>query len=280
MAASLVALAGLAGCGGSSSATVSLPHIAAARQFTLGGFTPSRPVAAGHPTSISFTVRTPDGRPLTQYKTGTGPHTGVHLILVRNDLAYIIHQHPPIGRGGTLRQTVTFPAPGPWKVLVDVYPNLPGQQQPNFQLFTSVRVAGAYHPRPLPPFSPHQTVGGYHFDVQAHPDLHAVQAQFVHVNVTDPHGRNVPFTPWFGALAHAIFFRAGSLDYFHTHVCAPSAPNCSSVLGATKVSGQSTEPGKLTLGVLLPVPGTWELFLQMKLGGRVITAPFTLHVAS
>jgi hypothetical protein len=30
--------------------------------------------------------------------------------------------------------------------------------------------------------------------------------------------------------------------------------------------------------VLLPVPGTWELFLQMKLGGRIITAPYTLKV--
>jgi hypothetical protein len=32
------------------------------------------------------------------------------------------------------------------------------------------------------------------------------------------------------------------------------------------------------LGVLLPVPGTWELFLQMKLGGHIITAPYTLTV--
>ena len=37
-------------------------------------------------------------------------------------------------------------------------------------------------------------------------------------------GRPARFTPWFGALAHAIFFRAGSLDYFHTHVCAPARP--------------------------------------------------------
>ncbi len=42
-----------------------------------------------------------------------GPHTGVHLIIVREDLSYIIHEHPPIGPRGLLRQTVTFPAPGP-----------------------------------------------------------------------------------------------------------------------------------------------------------------------
>ena len=44
--------------------------------------------------------------------------------------------------------------------------------------------------------------------------------------------------------------------------------------------GSATAPGKLTLGVLLPVPGTWRLFLQMKLGGHIVTAPYTLNVGS
>ena len=67
----------------------------------------------GHPVTVSFTVTQPNGQPLTRYKTGSGPHTGVHMIIVRDDLAYIIHQHPPVGPDGVLRQTVTFPAPGP-----------------------------------------------------------------------------------------------------------------------------------------------------------------------
>ena len=36
--------------------------------------------------------------------------------------------------------------------------------------------------------------------------------------------------------------------------------------------------GKLTVGVLVPVAGTWRLFLQSRVDGRVITAPFTLAV--
>ncbi|HSO99737.1 MAG TPA: hypothetical protein VLP43_12355 [Solirubrobacteraceae bacterium] len=273
-----VALTGLGGCGGGSSGSVSIPQIGAARQFTLGRFTPAGSVAAGRPTMVSFTVQQPDGHPLTSYRTGTGPHTGVHLIIVRDDLAYIIHEHPPIGPGGVLRQSVRFPAPGRYRVLVDVYPNLPGGQ-PNFQLFTTVHVAGAYHPRALPPVAAAQTVGGYHFVVHGNPALHAIQAQFVHVTITDPAGRPVAFTPWFGALAHAIFFHQGSLDYFHTHVCGTGAANCTSALGGSRVSGTATGPGNISLGVLLPVGGVWRLFLQMKLGGRVITAPYTLHVA-
>ncbi|HZU40054.1 MAG TPA: hypothetical protein VE992_03330 [Solirubrobacteraceae bacterium] len=270
--------AALAGCGSGSSAAVSVPHIAPARVFTLGGFTPSAPVAPGRPVTVSFTVRLPGGKPLTTYKTGSGPHTGVHLIIVRDDLHYIIHEHPPVGPGGVLRQTVIFPAPGPYRVLVDIYPRIPGGQ-PNFQLFTAIRVTGAYRPLPLPPFRAEQTVDGYHVNMLVHPHLHAIQAAFIPVEVTDARGQRVRFVPWFGALAHAIFFRAGSLDYFHTHVCAPGAANCSSVLGASRISGRSSTPGRMTLGVLLPVPGTWELFLQMLLGGHVVTVPYTLQVA-
>jgi hypothetical protein len=279
-AALLAAGVGLAGCG-SSSTSLTAPHIAAARTFTLAGFLPAGTVHAGRTTLISFTVQEPSGKPLTRYKTGPGPHTGVHLIIVRDDLAYIIHTHPPIGPNGLLRQTVTFPAPGPYKVLVDLYPNIPGEL-PNFQLFRTLNVVGAYHPQPLPPFKPDLVVDGYHFKMAPHPTVHAIQAQFLNVEVTDSHGRKVTFVPWFGALAHAIFFQKGTLDYFHTHICAPNAPNCGTLAGVTssRLTGRSTAPGKLTVGLLLPLPGVWRLFLQMKLGGRIVTAPYTLHVAS
>jgi hypothetical protein len=268
----------LAGCG-SSGRTVAPPYIGPAKVFQLSGFTPTGPVVAGRPTTVSFTVLQPDGKPLTRYKRGAGPHTGVHLIIVRDDLRYIIHHHPPVGSDGKLTDTVTFPVPGAYRILIDLYPDIPGGQ-PNFQLFTSVSVGGAYHPSALPRFAANQVVDGYHFDmVGGKPSLHAIQAALVKVNVTDPSGRPVKFVPWFGALAHAIFFHAGSLDYFHTHICGPGAPNCTSVLGATRITGTSSTAGKLTLGVLLPVPGTWELFLQLLAGGRVLTVPYTLNVS-
>ncbi|HEY2319417.1 MAG TPA: hypothetical protein VGH67_14020 [Solirubrobacteraceae bacterium] len=269
----------VAGCGSSSAgSSITAPKVAPAQTFQLGGFAPTGTITPGRPTTMSFDVKLPNGTTLTRYKTGSGPHTGVHLIIVRDDLAYIIHEHPPIPPSGILHQSVTFPAPGPYHVLVDVYPDIPGAQ-PNFQLSRNVTVAGAYHPVKLPPFRAHQVIDGYHFDMQSHPTLHAIQAVFLHLNVTDPRGRPVRFTPWFGALAHAIFFQQGTLNYFHTHVCAPDAPNCGSIGGTRTVSGSSSAPGKITIGVLLPVSGTWRLFVQMKAHGRVITAPFTLHVA-
>jgi hypothetical protein len=277
-ALAVTALAALpAGCGSSGGSSVTAPNVAPAQTYSLAGFQPSGAISPGKPTTMTFDVKLPSGKTLTQYKTGPGPHTGVHLIIVRDDLAYIIHQHPPIPPSGVLHQAVTFPAPGPYHVLVDVYPDLPGGQ-PNFQLFRNVTVTGAYHPIKLPPFKAHQVIDGIHLDMQAHPTIHAIQAVFLHVNVTD-HGKPVHFVPWFGALAHAIFFEKGTLNYFHTHVCAPNAPNCGSLGGAPRISGSSAAPGSLTLGVLLPVPGTWRLFVQLLIHGRVVTAPFTLDVA-
>jgi hypothetical protein len=44
------------------------------------------------------------------------------------------------------------------------------------------------------------------------------------------------------------------------------------------VTGSSSKQGQLSVAVLVPVPGTWRLFLQCRTDGRVLTAPFTLRV--
>jgi hypothetical protein len=272
LAVSTIAL--LAGC--SSSSGVNAPTIAPAQTYELTGFAPRR-VARPGPARITFTIRQPSGAPLTSYKRGAGPHTGIHLIVVKRDLSTIIHKHPPIGAGGKFSETVDFPSPGPYRVLVDAYPGAKNAPR-NFQLHENVLVGGAYRPQPLPPFHATQDVAGYRVAVQAPRQLHAIEPATLTATVTDPAGKPVVFKPWFGALAHAVFFRAGSLDYFHTHVCGPSTPGCTSVLGATTVTGKPAGPGKLHVGVLLPIGGTWRLFLQFRDRGRIITSPFTLQV--
>jgi hypothetical protein len=267
----LVALA--AGCGSSSSPQIT---VGAAKTYQLAGWAPAR-VAAGKPTTLSFRIDQPSGSPLVDYRTGSGPHTGVHLIIVRSDLGTIIHHHPKPQADGTFRQRVTFPTPGRYKVVVDAYPALSGPLR-NFQLTRWVIVPGKAARAPLPLFRTVVTVDGYRFALQGKPKLRAIQANFLSLRVTRPDGSPARFTPWFGALAHAIFFRAGTLDYFHTHVCSANTSGCTSVLGGSRVVGTETKPGVLRVGVLLPVSGTWRLFLQTKADGRVLTAPFTLNV--
>jgi len=281
----LAAAVVLAGCGSSSGN--SQPTIQKAAVTQIADLKPSGPVTAGKPTTISFKILQPSGNQLvtmTKFRTGSGPHTGIHMIIVRDDLGVIIHRHPPIGPGGVFKQQVTFPKPGPYRMVIDVYPALTGGAftQPNFQLFGSFKVAGAYKPQPLPPPVRTATVDGYHFRIVkvAPSPLKAIQSALMTVTVTDPEGKPVTFTPWYGALAHAIFFHQGRFEYFHTHVCSPGAGGCSSVFGGSRVTGSSATPGRMNVGVLLPDSGTWRLFLQLQAKGKILTAPFTLRVGA
>lgn len=264
----------LAGCGSSGAQQIT---IGAARTYALAQVSPQR-FAPGDAQDLSFTIKQPSGAPLTNFRKGPGPHTGVHVIIVRSDLGTIIHQHPPIGPNGRISENVVLPTPGRYRLVVDAYPAQSGPLR-NFQLFRWLTVSGKPVSQPLPPFRSTVTTDGYKLTLQHVPKLQAIKPAFLNLTITRPDGRPATLTAWFGALAHAIFFRAGSLDYFHTHVCAPGMTGCTSVLGATRVRGSVTRPGHLRVGVLLPVGGTWRLFLQCKVDGRVLTAPFTLSVA-
>jgi hypothetical protein len=271
-------VAAVSGCGGSSdSSSPALPKIGAARTFDLTEFEPGAKSSA-RTFDLSFTITQPSGKPLTSYRRGAGPHTGVHVILVRSDLGAIVHYHPPVGADGKIRERITVPTPGRYRLVVDAYPNLVGPLR-NFQLFRWIRVGSESVTRPTPPFRPEVTVDGYHVRVLGRPAVHPLEASFLNVSVVDQHGRPARFTPWYGALAHAIFFRAGTLSYFHTHVCGSGTTGCATTFGPTTVTGSPSGPGRLRVGVLLPLPGTWRLFLQTRVGGHILTAPFTLKVS-
>jgi hypothetical protein len=277
----ITTLVTLAGCGSSSGGAVTAPYIAPARVSSLAHFQPAEPVVAGRPTLLSFTIQQASGKPLTSYRTCCEPHAGVDLIIVRGDDSHVQYDDSDISAAGRVTQPVVFPTPGRYRVVVDAYPKQTSPTSPiNFQLFTWVTVRGRYRPQPVPPFRATDITHGYRFEIQGHPHLKAIQAAFLTIKVQDPTGRKAVFGTWRGALAHAIYIRQGSLDYFHTHVCSPGAIYCTSVLGAARVTGSSATPGLLKVGVLLPAPGTWRMFLLTYIDGHYLTAPFTLKAGS
>src|SRR5512133_2616931 len=127
----------VAGCGSSAPPQIT---IGAAKTFDLARLAPAR-FQAGKPTALSFRIDQPSGAPLTRYRTGSGPHTGVHLIIVRSDLGTIIHKHPKPNADGTFDVAVTFPTPGRYRAVIDAYPQLSGPLR-NFQLFRWIVVPG------------------------------------------------------------------------------------------------------------------------------------------
>ena len=278
----IAAAAAAAGCGSGADGP-SVPKIPPARSYSLGGFIPARAVGPNAGVPVAFSIREPDGTPLTRFRRGPGPHTGVHMIIVRKDLGLMIHLHPPMGLNGTFDQRITFPTPGQYRVLVDAFPAPGSGQPPNLQLARDVRVSGPYRPVALA-FTPTVVVDGYRVTLRGTARLHALRASFLTAQVTDPAGRPARLSPLYGALAHAVLVRRGDLAYYHTHVCATGAAGCMMGSGMSGMSGMSSmqggveRPGVLHVGMLLPEPGTWRLFLQTRVDGHVLTAPFTLAV--
>ncbi|HUO71434.1 MAG TPA: hypothetical protein VMU39_11695 [Solirubrobacteraceae bacterium] len=212
IAAVAAAVLTVAGCGSSSGTSVTAPQVGAARTYALSGFEPSGAVAPRRRTTISFTIRTPEGTPLTAYKQCCDPHAGVDLIIVRTDDSHVQYDDSDITAAGRIDQPIVFPAPGRYRIVVDAYPRHPAPDAPvNFQLFTTVTVRGSDRPQPIGSFAPVRMVDGYRFQVVGRPAINTLQAGFLTVKVTDPAGHRVRFTTWRGALAHAIFIHQGSL---------------------------------------------------------------------
>ena len=274
-AAGLAAIAALAVACGGGSGSPAPPTVEPAKQYSLD-WRSSANVAKPGTTTLRFAVRTPDGKVLTRFRTGGGPHTGVHVIVVRDDLSLIVHKHPPVPASGVLAVPVTLPSAGRYHVLVDVYPAAT-TGPPNFQLPHKLQVGTGGAEAALPAYKPVVKAGGLTFRVAKLPVLRLAEPASMVVTVTDAKKKPVKFTPFFGALAHAIFFRAGTLDYFHSHICGDD-PVCAAGFGTPATTGSSTTPGRMELGVLLPATGRWRLFLQVEYGGKLITAPFTLRV--
>ena len=282
LAAVIAVAAALAGCGSGSSSSVSAPKVAPARTYTLVRVRARCADPRRTPeTLLSFTIRQPSGQPLTDYRTCCEPHDGVDLIIVRSDDSHVQYDDSDIAADGTVTQPVAFPAPGTYRVVIDAYPTQTQPASPiNFQLFTPSPSG------PLPAtadsrgISATQIVDGYRFQIQGTPRLTAIEAELPH----DQRPRPSRAQTRIRQLARRARTRdlhppriAGLLP--HARLQPRLAIYCTSALGATKVTGSSTAPGQLKVGVLLPEPGTWRMFLLTSITGRILTAPFTLNVS-
>ena len=80
---------------------------------------------------------------MTKFRTGSGPHTGVHMIIVRDDLSVIIHRHPPMRPGGrSRRRSRSRRRARTGSCSTSTRPDRRRLQQTNFQLFGPITVKG------------------------------------------------------------------------------------------------------------------------------------------
>jgi hypothetical protein len=246
--------------GGGHTAHASAP--AAGLQISENGYTldlATPRVPAGERTTLRFTIRDGDNRPVTDYRRAHGKE--LHLILASRDLTTYRHLHPERAADGTWSTPVDLPRAGDYRVFADFTPAREGAG--GLTLGADLAVPGRYEPRELPAPAATARAGGY--EVELAGTLRPGRASELTLRVSRDGRPVTDLQPYLGAYGHLVALRSGDLAYLHVH------PKGEPGDGTTK-------PGPaVSFTATAPSVGTYRLFLDFRHEGRVRTAAFTVR---
>jgi hypothetical protein len=202
----------------------------------------------GRPFELAFRVVDRRGQAVRDFDV---EHTKrMHLIVVRRDMTGFQHLHPTQRSDGTWSVPVTLRDAGTYRVFADFSHD--GKPR---TLADDLQVDGTVHSRPLPAPAQTSTVDG--LDVRLTEGAsHAGKESELAFTVTRS-GRPVAVQDYLGAKGHLVALRQGDLAFLHVH----------------------PDESSLTFMSTFPTAGTYRLFLQFKVDGRVHTAAFTQEVS-
>jgi hypothetical protein len=244
-----------------------------AREFLVDMKAAPQAVRAGRPVRLSFTVRNPDTR-ATVRTFATVHEKQFHLFVVSHDLEYYDHVHPEMQPDGSWTIDVSVPKPGHYKLFSDFLP-LGGTPQVVPQLLVvgdpgDLEGARAHLPSDE---ALRKTVGSMTVSLTLPADgLVAGRDEKLLYHVVDAKtGRPVTnLEPYLAAYGHTLVLSEDTMEYVHAHPVE---------LLPEKIETAAGGPD-LTFKALLPKPGRYRLWTQLKRGGVVTTARFTVTAAS
>jgi hypothetical protein len=239
--------AGMAGMDGAGEHAAPVRGLAVAEDgLTLQlARTTARP---GRPFDLRFRVAGRDGRTVRDFDI---EHTKrMHLIVVRRDLSGFQHLHPAQAADGTWTVPVTLEDPGSYRVFADF--SVDGTAH---TLAGDLQLDGAVRSRPLPPPATGTSVDGMQVTLREGRPRAGAESS-LRFAVTR-RGRPVAVQDYLGAKGHLVALRQGDLAFLHVH----------------------PDEDSLRFTAEFPTAGTYRLFLQFRVGGRVHTAEFTVEVA-
>jgi hypothetical protein len=224
--------------------------------FTLQ-MTDPQPVA-GRDVPLTFTVRGPDGRPVTAYDVEHEKR--LHLIAVRRDFSGFQHVHPVLSDDGvwTARLDLT---PGPWRLFAD----FKATGADPLTLGADLSVAGDYQPEPAGKEDRTATVDGYSVTLEG--DLRAGADAKLRLSVTKDGRPVTDLEPYLGAYGHLVALREGDLAYLHVHPAG------------TPGDGTTQAGPDVVFYAAVPSTGSYRLYLDFKHEGVVRTAAFALSTS-
>jgi hypothetical protein len=230
-------------------------------------------VQPGRPVRLTFAVRHPETRAAVR-SYATVHDKQFHLFIVSHDLEYYDHVHPDMQPDGSWVIDVTLPKAGHYKLFSDFLP-VGGSPQVVPQLL----VAG--DPGDLESARAHlpagegsdKTTGSMTISLTLPADgLVAGRDEKLQYHVVDTRtGKPVTdLEPYLAAYGHTLVLSEDTMEYVHAHPVE---------LLPEKIETAAGGPD-LTFKALLPKPGRYRLWTQLKRGGVVSTARFTVTVAS
>lgn len=182
-----------------------------------------------------------------------------HLLVVNEALTWFDHIHPRELQGGTYAVTETFPAGGKYLLFAD------------YKVSGS---AGEIHRQEIEVAGP-QTSGsvstpekwiskveGYTVTLANGHDFKTRRPQHFGFSI-EKNGKNISsqeLQPYLGAVAHVILIGKADKDFLHVH---PSSTDQFPIHGETRFEKA----------------GTYQMWVQFQLDGKVLTVDFTLKVA-
>ena len=229
-------------------------------------------VRPGRPVQLTFVVRDPDSRE-TVRSYATVHDKKFHLFVVSHDLGHYDHVHPEMQADGSWTIDVTLPAAGYYKLIADFLP-LGGTPQILPRLLVTANPGDLVRARArLRDEAFDKTAGSMKVALSLPPDgLVAGREETLRYHIVDvKSGQPVSdLEPYLAAFGHTLVLSEDTLEYVHAHPVEALPEKIETAAGGPD----------LTFKALLPKPGRYRLWTQLKRGGVVTTASFTVDAAS
>jgi hypothetical protein len=177
--------------------------------------------------------------------------------VIRRDLSGFQHLHPTMAPDGTWSVDLPLPAAGSYRAIAD-FTAIVGGRQVATTLGADLTVPGTFAPVALPAPARQVTTGGFSVAYDGTPRTGSTQP--VMISVTTSGGQPAPLQPYLGAFGHLVALRQGDLGYVHVH---PEA---------------QLVDGKVKFWLAAPSAGTYRMFFDFQVVGRVHTAAWTVTV--
>ncbi len=246
------------------------------REYRLEVKMTPRAPKPGEPVRLRMTVKHPSTRALV-HSFATVHDKPYHLFVISHDMETYDHVHPEEQPDGTWAVDVTLPRAGDYRLFSDFLP-LGGAPQVISRNITTAGFTGylvSSHASLVPDRNLRKTVDGMAVTLTLpEAGLVAGREESLRYSLEDAR-TGAPLTdlePYLGAFGHALVMSEDTLSYVHAHP-VELLPHS----GADQVP-----PGgpALTFKALLPKPGSYRVWTQIKRRGQVSTVPFTISVGS